>query len=71
MHSINLFSDTHTRQVEALTHKSLFRRFIESTHSGGGKWQPGVKVLNDFFLSSGSAGDNRGAHVRTSATSPR
>src|SRR5438093_5448122 len=32
MHSITLFSDAYTRQVEALTHKSPFRRFIQSTH---------------------------------------
>src|SRR5713226_7571291 len=32
MHSINLFSDAYTRQVEALTQKSPFRRFIQSTH---------------------------------------
>jgi hypothetical protein len=42
MHSINLFSDAYTRQVEALTQKSPLRRFIQSTHSGGSKWQPGV-----------------------------
>jgi hypothetical protein len=33
MHSINLFSDAYTRQVEALTQKSPFRRLIQSTHS--------------------------------------
>jgi hypothetical protein len=33
MHSINLFSDAYTRQVEALTQKSPFRRFIQSTHT--------------------------------------
>jgi hypothetical protein len=33
MHSINLFSDAYTRQVEALTHKSPFRRLIQSTHN--------------------------------------
>src|SRR5260370_41959719 len=33
MHSRNLFSDAYTRQVEALTHKSPFRRFIQSTHT--------------------------------------
>src|SRR5947209_10208757 len=33
MHSRNLFSDAYTRQVEALTQKSPFRRFIQSTHS--------------------------------------
>src|SRR6266852_820363 len=32
MHSINQFSDAYTRQVEALTQKSPFRRFIQSTH---------------------------------------
>src|SRR5205085_8792318 len=49
MHSINLFSDAYTRQVEALTHKSLFRRFIQSSHSGGSKWQLGV--AESSFLS--------------------
>src|SRR5438874_2353480 len=33
MHSIHLFSDAYTRQVEALTQKSPFRRFIQSTHT--------------------------------------
>jgi hypothetical protein len=33
MHSINLFSDAYTRQIEALTQKSPFRRFIQSTHT--------------------------------------
>ncbi len=39
MHSIHLFSDAYTRQVEALTQKSPFRRLIQSTHKHkGGKW---------------------------------
>jgi len=33
MHSIHLFSDSYTRQVEALTHKSPFQRLIQSTHN--------------------------------------
>src|SRR5712692_1560495 len=33
MHSIHLFSDAYTRQVEALTQKSPFRRLIQSTHT--------------------------------------
>ena len=33
MHSINLFSDAYIRQVEALTHKSPFRRLIQPTHN--------------------------------------
>src|SRR5438270_7576060 len=35
MHSRNLFSDAYTRQVEALTQKSPFRRFIQSGASRG------------------------------------
>ncbi len=33
MHSIHLFSDADIRQVEALTQKSPFRRFIQPTHT--------------------------------------
>src|SRR5258708_31248559 len=33
MHNIHLFCDAYTRQVEALTQKGPFRRFIQSTHS--------------------------------------
>src|SRR6266849_6508757 len=48
MHSIHLFSDAYTRQVEALTQKSPFRRFIQSTHtllaaSGGLKRKEGMR----------------------------
>jgi hypothetical protein len=52
MHSIHLFSDAYTRQVEALTQKSPFRRFIQSTHniaheSFDGKYIPVATTSGD------------------------